>query len=123
MQSDDQFGGLIIKACASCGDSVFFLFFLVRLFPFSFLNPSYWKISVYQVGIPVDREQYIHRLGRTGREGKEGEGILFLAPWEQYFLDGIKDLPMENWPVPHLDPRVKVKVSFFVHSIYFFPMH
>ncbi|KAF3647117.1 DEAD-box ATP-dependent RNA helicase 48 [Capsicum annuum] len=66
---------------------------------------------VIQVGIPVDREQYIHRLGRTGREGKEGEGILFLAPWEQYFLDGIKDLPMENWPVPHLDPRVKVKME------------
>lgn len=66
---------------------------------------------VIQVGIPVDREQYIHRLGRTGREGKEGEGILLLAPWEQYFLDDIKDLPMENWPVPHLDPRVKVKME------------
>ncbi|KAK4726374.1 hypothetical protein R3W88_031291 [Solanum pinnatisectum] len=66
---------------------------------------------VIQVGLPVDREQYIHRLGRTGREGKEGEGILLLAPWEQYFLDDIKDLPMENWPVPHLDPRVKVKLE------------
>ncbi|KAH0708653.1 hypothetical protein KY284_010080 [Solanum tuberosum] len=66
---------------------------------------------VIQVGLPVDREQYIHRLGRTGREGKEGEGILLLAPWEQYFLDDIKDLPMENWPVPHLDPRVKVKME------------
>lgn len=66
---------------------------------------------VIQVGLPVDREQYIHRLGRTGREGKEGEGILLLAPWEQYFLDDIKDLPMENWPVPRLDPRVKVKME------------
>ncbi|KAJ8539391.1 hypothetical protein K7X08_013643 [Anisodus acutangulus] len=66
---------------------------------------------VIQVGLPVDREQYIHRLGRTGREGKEGEGILLLAPWEHYFLDDIKDLPMENWPVPHLDPRVKVKME------------
>ncbi|KAK4374434.1 hypothetical protein RND71_005111 [Anisodus tanguticus] len=67
--------------------------------------------DVTLVGIPVDREQYIHRLGRTGREGKEGEGILVLAPWEQYFLDDIKDLPMENWPVPHLDPRSKVKME------------
>ncbi|XP_060173112.1 probable DEAD-box ATP-dependent RNA helicase 48 isoform X2 [Lycium barbarum] len=66
---------------------------------------------VIQVGIPVDREQYIHRLGRTGREGKEGEGILLLAPWEQYFLDDIKDLPMESWPVQQLDPRVKVKME------------
>lgn len=66
---------------------------------------------VIQIGIPVDREQYIHRLGRTGREGKEGEGILLLAPWEQYFLDDIKDLPMENWLLPHLDPRAKVKIE------------
>ncbi|CAN4115473.1 unnamed protein product [Withania somnifera] len=66
---------------------------------------------VIQVGIPVDRQQYIHRLGRTGREGKEGEGILLLAPWEQYFLDGIKDLPMESCLVSHLDPRVKAKME------------
>ncbi|GLT67826.1 hypothetical protein SLA2020_401050 [Shorea laevis] len=66
---------------------------------------------VLQVGIPSDREQYIHRLGRTGREGKEGEGILLIAPWEQYFLDVIKDLPLEKVPVPHLDPDVKIKVE------------
>ncbi|KAK1409027.1 hypothetical protein QVD17_41277 [Tagetes erecta] len=35
---------------------------------------------VIQVGVPVDREQYINRLGRTGREGKGGEGMLLLAP-------------------------------------------
>lgn len=86
---------------------------------FSFLYPLHGSVSVYQVGLPVDREQYIHRLGRTGREDKGGEGILLLAPWEQYFLDDIKDLPMENWPVPHLDPRVKVKVSCFLHSFFF----
>jgi len=39
------------------------------------------------VGVPSVREQYIHRLGRTGREGKEGVGILLLSPWEEYFLD------------------------------------
>jgi superfamily II DNA/RNA helicase len=60
------------------------------------------KVDYYQIGIPSDREQYIHRLGRTGREGKEGEGILLLAPWEEYFLDEIKDLPLEN---------IKLKVS------------
>ncbi|KAF3807120.1 ATP-dependent RNA helicase cyt-19 [Colletotrichum gloeosporioides] len=33
---------------------------------------------VIQVGAPSDREQYIHRLGRTGRAKKEGEGWLIL---------------------------------------------
>lgn len=62
------------------------------------------------MGIPADREQYIHRLGRTGREGKEGEGILLLAPWEEYFLDALKDLPLEKFPSVRLDPGTKLKV-------------
>lgn len=66
---------------------------------------------VIQIGIPSDREQYIHRLGRTGREGKEGKGILLLAPWEEYFLDEIKDLPLEKVPLPHLDPDIKLKIE------------
>ncbi|CAK7206539.1 hypothetical protein SEUCBS139899_009335 [Sporothrix eucalyptigena] len=34
---------------------------------------------VIQVGIPPDREQYIHRLGRTGRADKLGQGWLLVA--------------------------------------------
>ncbi|KAI5463344.1 P-loop containing nucleoside triphosphate hydrolase protein [Mariannaea sp. PMI_226] len=33
---------------------------------------------VIQVDTPRDRESYIHRLGRTGRQGKEGEGWLII---------------------------------------------
>ncbi|CAH1424737.1 unnamed protein product [Lactuca virosa] len=66
---------------------------------------------VIQVGVPVDREQYINRLGRTGREGKGGEGILLIAPWEQYFLDEVKDLPLLESSSPHLDPDMKVKIE------------
>ncbi|EOA33631.1 hypothetical protein CARUB_v10019793mg, partial [Capsella rubella] len=66
---------------------------------------------VIQVGIPSDREQYIHRLGRTGREGKSGEGLLLIAPWERYFLDELKDLPLEPIPVPDLDSRAKLQVD------------
>lgn len=38
---------------------------------------------VIQVGLPPNREQYIHRLGRTARAGKEGEGWIFLNEIEQ----------------------------------------
>ncbi|KAF2864301.1 DEAD-domain-containing protein [Piedraia hortae CBS 480.64] len=37
---------------------------------------------VIQMGVPQDRESYIHRIGRTGRAGKEGEGWLILPPAE-----------------------------------------
>ncbi|KAK0636918.1 P-loop containing nucleoside triphosphate hydrolase protein [Bombardia bombarda] len=37
---------------------------------------------VIQVHTPPDREQYIHRLGRTGRAGKEGQGWLLVGDLE-----------------------------------------
>ncbi|KAI6785132.1 ATP-dependent RNA helicase [Emericellopsis cladophorae] len=37
---------------------------------------------VIQIDSPRDRESYIHRLGRTGRQNKEGEGWLILTPLE-----------------------------------------
>ncbi|KAK9040672.1 hypothetical protein V6N11_015813 [Hibiscus sabdariffa] len=66
---------------------------------------------VIQVGIPSDRQQYIHRLGRTGRKGKEGQGILLLAPWEEHFLSSIKDLPITKAPLLSLDPETTKKVG------------
>ncbi|KAI3498224.1 hypothetical protein L1887_33994 [Cichorium endivia] len=66
---------------------------------------------VIQVGVPADKAQYIHRLGRTGRKGKEGEGILLLAPWEQFFLSTLKDLPISKADLPLVDPDTKKKVE------------
>ncbi|XP_073007344.1 DEAD-box ATP-dependent RNA helicase 31-like [Typha latifolia] len=66
---------------------------------------------VIQVGIPADREQYIHRLGRTGRKGKEGKGILILAPWEKFFLTSIKDLPVTESPLPLTDSSNEKKIE------------
>ncbi len=37
---------------------------------------------VLNYDIPSDTEAYIHRIGRTGRAGRKGEAILFVAPRE-----------------------------------------
>ncbi|XAR53968.1 RNA helicase [Bertholletia excelsa] len=66
---------------------------------------------VVQMGLPADREQYIHRLGRTGRKGKEGQGILLLAPWEKFFVSSLKDLPIAQAQVPSVDPDTRRKVE------------
>lgn len=66
---------------------------------------------VIQVGLPSDKEQYIHRLGRTGRKGKEGQGILLLAPWEEFFLSTAKDLPITKAEAPLVDPDTRKKVE------------
>ncbi|KAL2233800.1 UNVERIFIED_CONTAM: DEAD-box ATP-dependent RNA helicase 31 [Sesamum indicum] len=66
---------------------------------------------VIQIGVPADRQQYIHRLGRTGRKGKEGQGILLLATWEEFFLSSIRDLPISKAPEPLVDPETTKKVE------------
>jgi ATP-dependent RNA helicase MSS116, mitochondrial len=53
---------------------------------------------VIQLGIPAGTEQYIHRVGRTGRAGTAGRGDLVLLPWEVGFLswqlDGVPLKPI-----------------------------
>jgi len=50
---------------------------------------------VLQVGL-TDREQYIHRLGRTARAGSQGQGVLLLSPFETCLLRDLKDLPIQR---------------------------
>lgn len=50
---------------------------------------------VLQVGL-TDRDQYIHRLGRTARAGMTGKGILVLSEFETVLLDQLADLPLVN---------------------------
>ncbi len=38
----------------------------------------------------------VHRLGRTGRAGKRGRGLLLLAPYETYVLELLSGLPIED---------------------------
>ena len=45
---------------------------------------------VINYDIPYDTEAYIHRIGRTGRAGREGDAILFVAPREKRLLHSIE---------------------------------
>ncbi|MGC9119892.1 MAG: DEAD/DEAH box helicase, partial [Sulfurihydrogenibium sp.] len=44
---------------------------------------------VINYGLPRDAESYIHRIGRTGRAGKEGTAISIATPSEDKFLENI----------------------------------
>mmetsp|Transcript_5640 Transcript_5640/g.14111 ORF Transcript_5640/g.14111 Transcript_5640/m.14111 type:complete len:596 (+) Transcript_5640:151-1938(+) len=58
--------------------------------------------EVIQIGLPESREQYIHRLGRTARAGKEGIGLLVLLPFESQFLSELRgiDVPLDDELAP-----------------------
>ncbi len=45
---------------------------------------------VINFDIPYDNESYVHRIGRTGRAGREGKAILFVTPKEQRLLRSIE---------------------------------
>ena len=47
---------------------------------------------VYNYDIPQDPESYVHRIGRTGRAGKHGQSITFVAPNEMGYLSIIEKL-------------------------------
>ena len=45
---------------------------------------------VINYDIPYDTEAYVHRIGRTGRAGRKGDAILFVAPRERNLLSAIE---------------------------------
>ena len=45
---------------------------------------------VLNFDIPYDSEAYVHRIGRTGRAGRDGKAILFVAPREKRLLFSIE---------------------------------
>ena len=45
---------------------------------------------VINYDIPYDNESYVHRIGRTGRAGRKGDAILFVAPREKRLLKSIE---------------------------------
>lgn len=45
---------------------------------------------VVNYDIPHDTESYVHRIGRTGRAGRTGDALLFVAPRERHLLKAIE---------------------------------
>jgi ATP-dependent RNA helicase MSS116, mitochondrial len=46
--------------------------------------PSFFLVHE-QYGAPYNDDLYLHRLGRTGRAGQQGSGLLVLLPFETRF--------------------------------------
>lgn len=46
--------------------------------------------EVLQIGVPTELANYIHRIGRTARSGKDGKSIIFLCEKELPFIDQLK---------------------------------
>ena len=46
---------------------------------------------VINYDLPLEKESYVHRTGRTGRAGQNGKAITFVTPYEDRFLSEIEE--------------------------------
>jgi ATP-dependent RNA helicase MSS116 len=54
---------------------------------------------VVQLGLPMNTEQYIHRVGRTARAGRDGRAVILLYSNEAFFIQTNPSLPIKQYPV------------------------
>jgi ATP-dependent RNA helicase DeaD len=71
---------------------------------------------VFNYDMPTDTEAYVHRIGRTGRAGRPGEAILFVARREQGMLRGIERATgqrLDAMALPSVDDLNKQRLNSF----------
>ncbi|BBL75175.1 DEAD/DEAH box helicase [Methylomagnum ishizawai] len=71
---------------------------------------------VVNYDIPYDTEAYVHRIGRTGRAGRKGTAILFVAPRERRMLRAIEQAtrqPIQQMRLPTLQDIADRRIEQF----------
>ena len=71
---------------------------------------------VINYDVPHDTESYIHRIGRTGRAGRNGKAIIFVAPREKrmlYAIERATKKKIEPMDLPSLDDINQSRVARF----------
>lgn len=70
---------------------------------------------VINFDIPLEKERYVHRIGRTGRAGSIGNAITFLTPYENKFRKEIEeyiDMEIPNRIIPSREEAEDYKEAF-----------
>jgi ATP-dependent RNA helicase DeaD len=75
---------------------------------------------VVNYDVPYDTESYVHRVGRTGRAGRKGEAILFIAPRERNMLRAIERATrqvIEPMNLPTVDAVNALRITKFKQRV------
>ena len=75
---------------------------------------------VFNYDLPQDEEYYVHRIGRTGRAGKEGLAFSFISGKEVYKLKDIEHYcktKIKAKPIPSLDDVKNTKLDVMFENI------
>lgn len=63
---------------------------------------------VINFDVPIIIEDYVHRIGRTGRANATGDALTFCTPGEKYYIEKIQKLIRQEIPVVTLPAEVFV---------------
>ena len=75
---------------------------------------------VLNYDLPQDEEYYVHRIGRTGRAGREGLALTFISGKEVYKLKDIEHYcktKIKAKPIPSLDDVKNTKLEVLFEKI------
>ncbi len=75
---------------------------------------------VVNYDIPHDTSSYVHRIGRTGRAGRQGDAILLMTPRERYLLRSIEKATkqsVEEMQLPSLEEVNASRRAAFAENI------
>ena len=64
---------------------------------------------VFNFDVPGHAEDYVHRIGRTGRAGRDGKAMMICIPRDEKNLDAIERLIQKE--IPRLDNPLKTDAS------------
>jgi len=71
---------------------------------------------VINFDVPVVIEDYVHRIGRTGRASQVGDAITFCNPAEEYYIRKIEKLIRQQIPVAAIPDGVPVEKTGFAEK-------
>ncbi|HWS51211.1 MAG TPA: DEAD/DEAH box helicase, partial [Microbacterium sp.] len=75
---------------------------------------------VVNYDLPIDTESYVHRIGRTGRAGRQGDAISFVTPRERRMLATIEKAtrqPLTEMKLPSVEDVNATRLTRFDDAI------
>ena len=75
---------------------------------------------VINYDVPYDTESYVHRIGRTGRAGRQGDAILFISHREKRMLFSIERATrqsIDTMTIPSISELNETRLSRFKNSV------
>lgn len=75
---------------------------------------------VINYDLPIDKEAYVHRIGRTGRAGRSGDAISLVTPRERRYLGAIEHStgqPITMVPLPSVADINETRLGRFDDAI------